>query len=30
MERLIVKSFEPLINIAIEIKDINIYIGLKI
>ena len=29
MERLIVKSFGPLINIAIEIKDINIYIGLN-
>lgn len=27
MERLIVKSFGPLSNIDIEIKDINIYIG---
>lgn len=29
MERLIVKSFGPLLNIAIEIKDINLYIGLN-
>ncbi len=28
MERLIVQNFGPLLNVDIEIKDINIYIGI--